>query len=135
LKDLLALDPELVSKNQFYQWIFTTFAIAGIALGKMAIIVFILQVEDRAKTSRKWILYALAASNMIVNIIIIPIIWVQCTPTTKIWDESVPGDCAGRERNQIYGYFQGSKRRPRRMIGNRVHITDIVSTLQALALL
>ena len=111
LADLEAKDPELISKNQFYQWVFTTFAIAAITLGKMAIIAFILQIEGTTTLGkRKWTLYFFAASNLLVNIIILPIIWVQCTPTAKMWNEAIPGNCNGRLRNQLYGYFQVQKR-------------------------
>ena len=102
--------PELIAKNQFYQWIFTTFAIVAITLGKIAIIAFILQIEGTTTLGkRKWVLYGFPASNLLVNIIILPIIWVQCSPTAKIWDDSLPGNCNGRLRNQLYGYFQGSR--------------------------
>ncbi|KAE8450523.1 hypothetical protein EG329_006254 [Mollisiaceae sp. DMI_Dod_QoI] len=109
LDDLIALDPELIIKNQFYQWIFTTFAIVSIALGKVAIIALILQIEGTSKASRrKWILWVFLASNAVVNIIIIPIVWTQCSPTAKMWDNSLDGNCNGRERNKLYGFFQGS---------------------------
>jgi hypothetical protein len=111
LKDLVATSPESVSTNQFHQWLFTTCAITSIALGKLAIISFILQIEGTSQGSkRKWILYVFAVSNVLVNVIIIPIIWVQCTPTAKMWDEALEGNCRGRARNQTYGYFQGSKK-------------------------
>ncbi|KUJ10332.1 uncharacterized protein LY89DRAFT_723577 [Mollisia scopiformis] len=110
LTDLLALDSELIVRNQFHQWIFTTFAIVSIALGKLAIIALILQIEGTSTTAhkRKWVLWAFVASNVIVNIIIIPIVWTQCSPTAKMWDNSLEGDCNGRERNKLYGFFQGS---------------------------
>jgi hypothetical protein len=108
LADLLASDPGLINTNQFYQWIFTTFAIIAIALGKLAIIAFILQIEGSALGRRKWVLYSFAASNIVVNIPILPIIWVQCTPTAKMWDNALEGNCNGRLRNELYGYFQGS---------------------------
>lgn len=109
LADLAAKDPLLINKNQFYHWIFTTFAIITISLGKMTIIAFILQIESNTGGKRKWILYGFAISNAIVNIIILPIIWVQCTPTAKMWNNDLPGNCNGRLRNEMYGYFQGSK--------------------------
>lgn len=110
LADLVEKDPALITKNQFYQWIFTTFAIVGISLGKLTIIAFILQIEGTTTLTRKWVLYFFAASNIVVNIIILPIIWTQCTPTAKIWDDSITtGNCNGRRTNQLYGYFQGSK--------------------------
>ncbi|KAG0645989.1 hypothetical protein D0Z07_7935 [Hyphodiscus hymeniophilus] len=108
LHTLVEKDPALITKNQFYQWIFTTFAIVGISLGKLTIIAFILQIEGSTTYGRKWVLYFFAVSIIIVNIIILPIIWTQCTPTAKIWDESIEGNCNGRRTNQLYGYFQGS---------------------------
>lgn len=110
LSYLVENSPQNIAKNQLYQWIFTTFAIIAISTGKLAILAFILQIEGTAVNgTRRWVLWIFAASNIIVNVIILPIIWVQCTPTKKIWDDSVPGNCAGRARNQMYGYFQGSE--------------------------
>jgi hypothetical protein len=52
LTDLVEKDPGLINKNQFYQWIFTTFAIVAITLGKMAIITFILQIEEQRRLGK-----------------------------------------------------------------------------------
>ena len=110
LKDLVAKDPGLIAKNQLYHWVATTFAIVGIAMGKITIIAFILQIEGTTTHGRKWVLYLFAVTNIVINIVIMPIIWTQCTPTAKIWDDSIEnGNCNGRRRNQLYGYFQGSK--------------------------
>jgi hypothetical protein len=99
-----------IAKNQFYQWIFTTFAIVSIALGKLTIIVFILQFERTdSKNRRVWILYTCAILTILVNIAIIPILWTQCSPTVKIWNNEVSGNCDGRVINEKYGYFQGSE--------------------------
>lgn len=99
-----------IAKNQFYQWVFTTLAIIAIALGKLTIIIFILQFERTdGKNRRVWILYIIAVLTILVNMAIIPILWTQCSPTVKIWDDTVPGNCAGRAINEKYGYFQGSE--------------------------
>jgi hypothetical protein len=110
LATLLADSPQNIVKNELYQWIFTTFATIAISTGKLAIICLILQIEGSAvRGTRRWVLWIFAGSNVVVNVIVLPIIWVQCTPTAKLWDESIPGSCTGRARNQMYGYFQGSK--------------------------
>ena len=115
-----------IAKNQFYQWIFTTFAITSIALGKLTIIVFMLQFERTdGKNRRVWILYVIAVLTIMVNVAIIPILWTQCSPTVKIWDDSVPGNCAGRSINEKYGYFQGSEK-PSRQRAGKVFLTDSV---------
>lgn len=110
LATLLADSPQTIVKNELYQWIFTTFATTAISTGKLAIISLILQIEGSAvHGTRRWVLWIFAGSNVVVNVIVLPIIWVQYTPTAKLWDESIPGSCTGRARNQMYGYFQGSK--------------------------
>lgn len=104
------LEPAQIAKNQLYHWIFTSLAITAIALGKLTIIVFILQFERTdGKSRRVWILYVIAVLTIMVNVAIIPILWTQCSPTVKIWNDEVPGNCNGRAVNQKYGYFQGSK--------------------------
>lgn len=114
LQDLTA---HQVVRNQYYQWVFTTIAIIAIALGKLTIIVFILQFErTQLKNRRVWFLYVVAVLTILVNVAIIPILWTQCSPMAKIWDDEIPGNCAGRAINEKYGYFQGSKhalQRPR----------------------
>ena len=107
LKDLTG---HQIIKNQFYQWVFTTLAIISIALGKLTIIVFILQFErTELRNRRVWFLYVVAVLTILVNVAIIPILWTQCSPMVKIWDDEVPGNCAGRAINEKYGYFQGSE--------------------------
>jgi hypothetical protein len=121
LTALLANAPENIAKNQLHQWIFTTFAIVAISTGKLTIIAFILQIEGSTLHGlRKLILWVFAASNIIVNVIILPIIWTQCAPTAKMWNNSLPGNCAGRLRNQLYGYFQGSKKYKHALPGSSI---------------
>ncbi len=110
IEDLLNHSPQSIIVNQLYEWLFNTCIIIGIALGKLAIIAFILQIEGASsKSGRNRVLYIFAALNIVVNIIIIPIVWVYCTPSANLWDDSLSGNCGGRMRNQLYGYLQGSK--------------------------
>ncbi|KAE8448820.1 hypothetical protein EG329_008822 [Mollisiaceae sp. DMI_Dod_QoI] len=94
-------------QSQFYQLIFTTFSFLAIVFGKMAVIQFILQLEG-TKRNGKRILYFCAISNFIVSIIIISLLWAQCSPANKMWDPSIAGACDGTETYTIFAYFQGS---------------------------
>lgn len=109
LEEMLEFYPLGFQKQQFYQWVYTTFMLAAIAIGKIAIVVFILEIEGSAlKNSRRYILYVIAVLNTLLTIGIIPIIWLQCDPMPKLWNNEIPGSCAGRQRNEYYAYFQGS---------------------------
>jgi hypothetical protein len=122
---LSSLNGDQIVKNQFYQWVFTTFAIVSIACGKLTIIVFILQFERAAMNRRIWILYVIAILTILINIAILPIIWTQCTPTAKIWNNDIPGNCAGRMINEKFGYFQGSECIHGQTGQNKFYNTDI----------
>lgn len=109
-QSLSALTGPQIAKNQLYQWVFSSFAIASIAFGKIAIIVFILQFEPAwLQNRRTWVLYVLGGLTILASIAIIPIIWTQCTPTTKIWNDTIPGSCNGRVVNEKFAYFLGSE--------------------------
>lgn len=98
--------------SQLYQWMFGTVSIIATALGKITVILFILQTEHQTKQVRKLFLYFLGVGLLIINIVILGLIWTQCTPTAKMWDNSVVGSCAGRPTEQKVSLFQGSKKSP-----------------------
>ena len=98
-----------IARNQFWYWLFITFALIGISLGKIAITAFILHIEGISlKLWKRRFLYFVTTSGFLVNLAIIPVIWTQCIPVEAIWDISVHGNCSGRRSNQLFAYFQGS---------------------------
>ena len=103
------LSPDQISRSELHDWIFNTVIIVSFTLGKVAIVAFILRIEGISiKSYKKRFLYFLAISVSMVNIGMIVICWVQCHPVRKIWDDSIPGTCNGRETVKKYGYFHGS---------------------------
>lgn len=82
--------------------------ILAIALGKLAIVAFLQQIHGPEHRSRVIMLWGVAISNLIINAITIGMIFTQCTPREKLWNEEMPGTCDGRLRNQNTAYFQGS---------------------------
>jgi hypothetical protein len=98
--------------SQLYQWMFGTSSIIAAALGKITVILFILQFESQTEHKRKYFLYFLAFGTVVINTVIIGLIWTQCSPTAKMWDISILGKCDGRPTEQKVSYFQGSKNSP-----------------------
>ncbi|KAL4895127.1 hypothetical protein BDV59DRAFT_174501 [Aspergillus ambiguus] len=90
-----------------YGWINQFIALIGIGIGKVSIVLFLSRVQGYQARMRTIILWFLAASNLLVNVIAAILIFVQCSPASRLWNAQVPGECPGRKRIQIFGYVQG----------------------------
>jgi hypothetical protein len=113
MSDLQMFAPEFIPVALFYRWIFSTVAILALGLGKLAIIGYLIFIQGKtldAKPYHKWFMYFLAASNLLLCTGMIPMLWTQCTPTAKLWDSKIVGQCLGRWRYEICGYFWSSKK-------------------------
>ena len=98
-----------------YRWFFSGTAILALGLGKLAIISYLIIVQGdtlKVKPFRKWFMYFMAYTNVFVCVGITPLLWNQCQPAAKLWDESLEGHCFGRRRYQIFAYFWSSKELP-----------------------
>ncbi|KAI4194075.1 MAG: hypothetical protein LQ350_007984 [Teloschistes chrysophthalmus] len=102
--------PQLV-KALRWSWIGQIVAIQAIGFGKIAVIAFLLRIQERNTKLKKlaWFLYFIAVSNVIINIDQMVLILLQCSPSRKLWNPSVPGTCYHIRRTNNVGYFQGSK--------------------------
>jgi len=109
LADLELNHPEFVVKNQFYEQLYTFFALIAIPCGKVAIVAFILGIEGTTiKPFRRRLLWVMAALTLAINGLTLIFTWLQCDPTPKIWDFSLPGNCNFRIAAEYYAYFGGS---------------------------
>ncbi|KNG88921.1 hypothetical protein ANOM_002591, partial [Aspergillus nomiae NRRL 13137] len=90
-----------------WSWVNQLSALFAIAMGKLAIVAFLQHLhgpEDRWKVAILWIV---AFSNLVINVIIILIVLTQCQPLSKLWDDRHPGTC-DYLRTQNCAFFQGS---------------------------
>ncbi|KAL9585096.1 MAG: hypothetical protein Q9212_001722 [Teloschistes hypoglaucus] len=101
--------PQLV-KALRWSWIGQIIAVQAIGFGKIAVIAFLLRIQERNSKLKKlaWFLYFIAVSNVIINIDQMILILLQCSPSRKLWNPSVPGTCYHIRRTNNVGYFQGS---------------------------
>ncbi|GES63676.1 hypothetical protein ATEIFO6365_0007036300 [Aspergillus terreus] len=107
----LGVTMALLSHNQrqsalMYGWINQFIALFAIGVGKLAIVSFLTRVQGYQTRFRAIALWTLAASNLLVNIITVILIIVQCSPVERLWDAQILGQCPGRIRIKIFGYFQ-----------------------------
>ncbi|KAL4909214.1 hypothetical protein BDW74DRAFT_78724 [Aspergillus multicolor] len=91
-----------------FGWLNQFLALIAIGLGKLTIVAFLQQIQGYHTRFRSTLLWSLAGSNFIVNCIAAVLLLVQCDPVQKLWDDSVPGQCDGRRRVQVFGYVQGT---------------------------
>lgn len=89
-------------------WMSQIAGIVATVTGKLSIIAFLCQIRGYHR-GRPWFLYLVAATNIIVNTLVVVLILVQCIPLEKLWDENVPGHCSLRAVNNNYAYFQGGE--------------------------
>lgn len=101
------LSAEAISSAMGYAWIFQLLAVVAIALGKIVIVVFLEQLL-RLKRAGHVFLWFIGISSLAVNVAIIGVILAQCSPMEKLFNDQIPGTCNDRQRNMLFGYFQGS---------------------------
>jgi hypothetical protein len=105
---ITSLSSEQIVLTIKWSWANQILAIFAIAFGKLAIVAFLQQIHGPEDRSKVIFLWAIAASNLVINTITVGMILGQCSPVQKLWDEDLPGSCDGRIRNQNCAYFQGS---------------------------
>ncbi|KNG82020.1 hypothetical protein ANOM_010257 [Aspergillus nomiae NRRL 13137] len=89
-----------------FGWTSQAVSLIAIGLGKVALVVFIEHLQEYETKSKRAFLWFIAGSNFIVNVIAAILVFLQCSPAKKLWDEQIPGRCPGRKRVQIFGYIQ-----------------------------
>lgn len=108
-KHIGILPHENIDHSLKWVWIGQILFVACMALGKVAIIAFLLQIRGpHDPRLGPVLLWAIAISNLILNGMTIIFILLQCDPVAKLWDRDLPGSCPGLARNQTFAFFSGS---------------------------
>jgi len=94
-----------------YSWFGQLILIQVIGFGKIAVIAFLLRIQDRANSRKNtvliWLLYFVGFSNIVININQLIQILIACSPAQRLWNQGLPGDCNNIVRTNHIGYFQG----------------------------
>ncbi len=106
---LTAVDPKHLGQGFLYDWFFNICTIMSSGFGKLAILDILLHIQGQTNKTRRWILYFVGASTMILNINQSVLVWFQCKPIDKLWNVLAPGSCDAQHVILSFGVFQGSK--------------------------
>ncbi|KAL8637262.1 MAG: hypothetical protein Q9228_005451, partial [Teloschistes exilis] len=102
------LNPEEIRMTMTYIWQAQPIQLLANTAGKVSIAALLVTLHGPKFAKSKTIfIWTLAAISTIFVIIAIVMIYAQCSPVAKLWHESLPGSCDGRNRNQTFAYVQG----------------------------
>lgn len=99
---------DIVATN-FWSWMGQVVAIMALAVGRIAVIGFLLTVQARTNTKGRWVLYIIGFMQAAINVAEVILILHQCSPIEKLWNPSVEGKCNLIVLCSQLGFLQGSK--------------------------
>jgi hypothetical protein len=102
------LDYDNIVKTNLWSWIAQILAIIDLVIARIAVIAFLMTIQNRTKSKSKYLLYGVGGIQALINFIEIILIFKQCTPTEKLWDIDLPGKCDMIDICSKVGFVQGS---------------------------
>ncbi|GJN77429.1 O-methyltransferase [Purpureocillium lilacinum] len=103
----LLSDADIVQTN-FWSWMAQVLAILAMAVGRIAVIAFLITLQARTNVTGRWVLYLVGAAQGLINLGEVVLILRQCDPIQKLWDHNVPGTCDLVLVCSQVGFAQGS---------------------------
>jgi hypothetical protein len=80
----------------------------AIGFGKLAIIAFLLWIQERTNRKKKWFLYILGVSGCIINLVSAIYILAHCRRLWRPSTKANPARCSGTAGMIKFGYITGS---------------------------
>lgn len=93
-------------KLSLWNWIAQAISILDLAVARIAVIAFLLSLQNRTEHWSRYFLYFIGVVQAVLNLITVVLIFEQCSPTARLWDISIPGTCDGIIRCSQIGYIQ-----------------------------
>lgn len=104
------LDPSQMVLSIKWSWMAQILQLFANTTGKIAVISYLATIHGpKHLRSKLAFLWSLSLLQVVSIIILIAFILAQCSPLQKLWNDTIPGTCNGRIRNQNFGFFQGSE--------------------------
>lgn len=97
-----------IVKTNLWSWIAQIVAILCLVVARIAVISFLLALQERTHRYGRWLLYLVGALQGVINIVEVVLILQQCHPIRKLWDPTVSGTCDLIEICSKVGFLQGS---------------------------
>lgn len=102
-----------LSPNQFLhviKWIFINgpWGIMGVAIPKLAVVIFISRIVGPSKKYQIWALYFMVITNIILSFVAAVLLFAQCDPPDFAWHPTEKGTCWNPNIVANYSIFVGS---------------------------
>lgn len=90
-----------------FEYIAGAWGIISPTFGRISYALFLLSVIHLLTTVRRVFLWVLIVLQVALNLLALIIEFVQCSPTSKVWNPTVPGDCLSVHVQTDIGFAQG----------------------------
>ncbi|KAJ5612618.1 hypothetical protein N7510_005812 [Penicillium lagena] len=97
-----------LSSALLFLWITANLVCFSVGFAKLSMTMYILEVQDRTYKWGKWILLGAVGVNFMCYIVTIPMVFTQCTPSEKLWYQTLPGNCDGTHRAFYWAIWTGA---------------------------
>lgn len=102
------LSNDQIVVSSLWSWVGQICAIFALVWGRFAVIAFLVALQGATYAKWRRTLYVVGAAQFIINTVEVILILNQCTPTRKLWNQSVPGTCGLIAVCSKVGFLQGS---------------------------
>lgn len=96
-----------ISQSMEYGWLAEFIGLVATALGKLCIVIFLIQSVGHTHPIRPWVLSFLGALNFSAAIVTIVLFLTACEPAGKLWNPQKRGSC-NKEAALDFAFFAGS---------------------------
>lgn len=93
---------------RLWTWVTAGIFNTSVAVGKVAAVSFLLNMQGDTFVRKKWFLWFLAVTNILFGVANTFTNIIQCSPPAALWDSNVKGICKP-EGNVNFTYFTGGK--------------------------
>lgn len=102
------LSHENIVKTNLWSWVGQVIAILDLVVARIAVIAFLLSIQARTMHKSRYLLFCVGGIQALINVIEVILIFKQCNPTERLWDNSIPGSCNMVVICSEVGFAQGS---------------------------
>ena len=107
---MTTLSTEQIVLSLKFTWLALPLELLVICMGKLAVCAYLATIHGpKHATLKRTFLWTIGSLQFLTGIITIVLIYIQCSPVAKLWNDSLIGSCRGRLRNEYFAYFQGSE--------------------------
>ncbi len=101
------LTPENFLLSIKWNYIGDPFGIMGVAVPKLAVVVFLARVVGPAKRYQLWALYFFVVTLIILSAVASILLFAECSPPSAAWKPNIPHTCWNPAILENFSFFVG----------------------------